>query len=53
MEARQKRIIFELQEDTRKASENREDAGTFKSGQMFANNQHGQHAEGGFQTHEQ
>jgi hypothetical protein len=47
-------LFLNCWEDTRKAGENREDAGKFESGQMFANNQHGnQHGEDGFQTQEQ
>ena len=42
-----KELFLNYWEDTRKASENREDTGKFESGHMFANNQHG--AEG-FQT---
>ena len=54
MEARQKRFTLNCQEDTRKASENREGAGQFESDHMFANDQHGnQHGEEGVQTCDQ
>jgi hypothetical protein len=49
-----KELFLNYWEDTRKASENREDADKFESGHMFANNQHGnQHGAEGFQTQAQ